>query len=171
MDISIHEAERLERSGRRFVAFAVLAAIVLISSTWMGLFVFLGANSANGTLLDLREEWIPDVEAMQLDFPDLGSLSTVYTADGVVLGQLTERNSQPVPIEEIPDLVIYAVLAAEDDGFMDHGGVDYQSVVRALFADLTGGQTQGGSTITQQVVKQNFVGSEPTLERKVAEAT
>jgi penicillin-binding protein 1A len=171
MDISIHEAERLERSGRRFVAFAALVAIVLISSTWIGLFVFLGANSAHGTLLDLREEWIPDVDAMQLDFPDLGSLSTVYTADGVVLGQLTERNSQPVPIEEIPDLVIYAVLAAEDDGFMDHGGVDYQSVMRALFADLTGAQTQGGSTITQQVVKQNFVGSEPTLERKVAEAT
>jgi penicillin-binding protein 1A len=171
MDITIHEAERIERSGRRFVAVAVLAAIVVISSTWMGLFIFLGANSAQGTLLDLREEWVPDVEAMQLDLPDLGRLSTVYTADGVVLGQLTERNSQPVVLDEIPNLVIAAVLAAEDKDFMDHGGVDYQSVMRALIADLRGGETQGGSTITQQVVKQNFVGSEPTLERKVAEAT
>jgi len=171
MDISIHEAERLERSGRRFVAFAVLAAIVVISSTWMGLFVFLGANSAQGTLIDLREEWIPDVAALQLDLPDLGRLSTVYTADGVVLGQLTERNSQPVPLDEIPNLVIAAVLAAEDEDFMEHGGVDYRAVMRALLADLSGGETQGGSTLTQQVVKQNFVGSEPTLERKVAEAS
>jgi penicillin-binding protein 1A len=171
MDISIHEAERIERSGRRFVAVAVLAAIVVIASTWMGLFVFLGANSAQGTLLDLRDEWVPDVESMQLDLPDLGRLSTVYTADGVVLGQLTERNSQPVLLDEIPNLVIAAVLSAEDEDFMDHGGVDYRSVMRALLADLRGGETQGGSTITQQVVKQNFVGSEPTLERKVAEAT
>lgn len=171
MDISIHEAERIDRSGRRLIAFGVLAAIVLISSTWIGLFVFLGANSAQGTLLDLREEWIPDVATMQLDFPDLGTLSAVYTADGVLLGQLTERNSQPVQFDDIPELVIYAVLAAEDDGFMEHGGVDYQSVMRALIADLRGGDTQGGSTITQQVVKQNFVGSEPTLQRKVAEAT
>ncbi|HSM01178.1 MAG TPA: transglycosylase domain-containing protein, partial [Acidimicrobiia bacterium] len=171
MDITIHEAERIERSGRRFVAVAVLAAIVVISSTWLGLFVFLGANTAQGTLLDLREEWIPDVESMQLDLPDLGRLSTVYTADGVVLGQLTERNSQPVLLDEIPNLVIAAVLAAEDEDFMSHGGVDYQAVMRALIADLRGGETQGGSTITQQVVKQNFVGSEPTLERKVAEAS
>jgi len=171
MDITIHEAERIERSGRRFVAVAVLAAIVVIAATWMGLFVFLGANSAQGTLLDLREEWIPDVEAMQLDLPDLGRLSTVYTSDGVVLGQLTERNSQPVLLDEIPNLVIAAVLAAEDEDFMSHGGVDYQAVMRALIADLRGGDTQGGSTITQQVVKQNFVGSEPTLERKVTEAT
>ena len=171
MDISIHEAERLERSGRRFVAFAVLAAIVVIASTWMGLFVFLSANSAQGTLIDLREEWIPDVAALQLDLPDLGRLSTVYTADGVVLGQLTERNSQPVPLDEIPNLVIAAVLAAEDEDFMEHGGVDYRSVIRALLADLRGGPTQGGSTLTQQIVKQNFIGSEPTLERKVAEAT
>ena len=130
MDITIHEAERIERAGRRFVAVAVLAAIVVIAATWLGLFVFLGANSAHGTLADLRDEWVPDVEAMQLDLPDLGRLSTVLTTDGVVLGQLTERNSQPVLLDEIPNLVIAAVLAAEDEDFMSHGGVDYQSVMR-----------------------------------------
>jgi len=171
MDISIHEAQQIERQGRRFVAFAVLAAIVVISSTWFGLFAFLGANTAQQTLQDFRQSWIPDVEAMTLDLPNLSRLSTVYTADGVLLGELTERNSRPTTLEDIPNLVIGAVLSAEDEDFMTHGGVDYQSVARALLADLRGGNTQGGSTITQQVVKQNFVGAEPSLRRKVAEAT
>lgn len=171
MDISIHEAERIERRGRRLMSGAILGAITLLSATWLGLLVFLGANTARGTLQDLRDYWIPDVEEMTLELPDLSRLSTVYTADGVVLGQLTERNSQPTPLDEIPNLVLGAVLSAEDASFMTHGGIDYQAVIRALLEDLGGGPTQGGSTITQQVVKQNFIGSEPTLERKVAEAS
>jgi penicillin-binding protein 1A len=170
-DITIHQAERYERRGRRFVALAILGAIVIITATWFGLFVFLGTNTAQGTLQDMRDDWIPDVESMVLDLPDLSRLSEVYTADGVLLGKLTERNSQPTTLDEIPNLVIGAVLSAEDADFMEHGGVDYQSVIRALVEDLGGGPTQGGSTITQQVVKQNFVGTEPTLERKVAEAS
>ena len=171
MDISIHEAQQIEQAGRRFTAAAILAAIVVIASSWLGLFVFLGANSAQGTLQDLREAWIPDVESMTLDLPNLSRLSSVYTADRVLLGQLTERNSQPTPFDEIPNLVIGALLSAEDEDFMEHTGVDYQAVARALIEDLSGGAKQGGSTITQQVVKQNFVGSESTLRRKVAEAT
>ncbi|MEE9298093.1 MAG: transglycosylase domain-containing protein [Acidimicrobiia bacterium] len=170
MEFSIHEAERIERRGRRLMSGAILAAIALISATWLGLFAFLGANTAHGTLQDLRDYWLPDVEAMTLELPDLSRLSTVYTADGVVLGQLTERNSQPTPLDDIPNLVLGAVLSAEDADFMTHGGIDYQAIARALIEDLGGGPTQGGSTITQQVVKQNFIGREPSLERKVAEA-
>jgi membrane peptidoglycan carboxypeptidase len=168
--ISIHEAERLERKGRRFIAAAVLAAIAVISSAWFGLLTFLGSNSAWGTLEDLRDQWIPDVSALTLDLPEVSRLSEVYTADGVLLGKLTERNSQPLPLEEMPNLVIGAVLSAEDGDFMEHGGIDYQAVAAALIHDLGGGPTIGGSTLTQQVVKQNFIGTEPTLQRKVAEA-
>ena len=85
MDISIHDAEQIERRGRRLVSGAILGAIALISATWMGLFVFLGANSAHGTLQDLRDVWIPDVESMTLELPNLSRLSGVYTADGVLL--------------------------------------------------------------------------------------
>jgi membrane peptidoglycan carboxypeptidase len=148
----------------------ILGAITLISASWMGLFVFLGANSAHGTLQDLRGDWIPNVEGLTLELPDLSRLSAVYTADGVLLGELTERNSQPVQLDDIPNLVIGAVLSAEDADFMTHGGIDYEAVARAVIEDLGGGPRQGGSTITQQVVKQNFIGSEPTLERKIAEA-
>ncbi len=171
MNISIHEAERIDRRGRRLMAGAILGVIALVGSTWIGLAAFLGANTAHGTLQELRNYWIPDVEAMTLELPDLSRLSTVYTADGVVLGQLTERNSQPATLDEIPNLVIGATLSAEDADFMTHGGIDYQAIARAFMEDFGGGPTQGGSTITQQVVKQNFIGNEPTLERKVAEAS
>lgn len=170
MDSPIREAERLEREGKGFVASAILAGIAVVAATWMGLFVFLGANAAHGTLEDLRAEWIPDVRSMELDLPDLSRLSEVYTADGVLLGKLTERNSQPVAFADIPTLVLAAALSAEDRNFMTHTGVDYRAVARAFLRDIGGGPTEGGSTITQQVVKLNFVGTEPTLRRKVAEA-
>ncbi len=170
MEISIHEAERLEQKGRRLTAAAFLAAVVAVAASWVALVGFLGANSAHGTIQDLRREWIPDVGAMVLDLPDLSRLSSVYTADGVLLGQLTERNSQPTVFDEIPNLVIGAVLSAEDGDFMVHSGINFRSIARAVIEDIGGGPRQGGSTITQQVVKLNFVGTESTLQRKVAEA-
>jgi hypothetical protein len=109
MDISIQEAEHAEQKGRRLTAAAILAALTVVGSSWFALITFLGANSAHGTIEDLRERWIPDVGSMVLDLPDLSRLSSVYTADGVLLGQLTERNSQPTVFDEIPNLVIGAV--------------------------------------------------------------
>jgi penicillin-binding protein 1A len=171
MEISIHQAERNDRRGRRLIAVAVLAAIAVIASSWVGLLVFLGGNAAAGSLNDLSRAWIPGVASLPLDLPNLGRLSEVYTADGVLLGQLTERNSQPIPLEEIPDLVVAAVLSAEDADFWTHPGIDHRSIIRALVSNVGGGNaSQGGSTITQQVVKLNFIGTEPTLRRKVSEA-
>ncbi len=171
MEISIHQAERIDRRGRRLIAVAVLAAIAVIASSWVGLLFFLGGNAAAGSLDDLSRAWIPSVASLPLDLPDLGRLSEVYTADGVRLGQLTERNSQPIPLEAIPDLVVAAVLSAEDADFWTHPGIDHRSIIRALVSNVGGGTaSQGGSTITQQVVKLNFIGTEPTLRRKVSEA-
>jgi penicillin-binding protein 1A len=171
MEISIHQAERADCHGRRAIAAMALAVVVFLASGWFGLLAFLGGNAASGTLADLRNTWIPDVQSMPLHLPDLSRLSEVYTTDGVLLGQLTERNSQPVPIDEVPDLVVGAILSAEDTEFWKHNGVDYRAIARAVVSDIGGGITaQGGSTITQQVVKLNFIGTEPTLRRKVAEA-
>ena len=172
MEISIHQAERIDRRGRRLLAVAVLAAIAVIASAWVGLLAFLSGNAAAGSLDDVSRDWIPDVSAMPLHLPDLGRLSEVYTSDGVRLGLLTERNSQPVPLSEIPDLVVAAIVSAEDADFWTHSGIDHGSIFRALVSNVGGGSaTQGGSTITQQVVKLNFIGTEPTLRRKVSEAT
>ena len=83
--------------------------------------------------------------------------------------QVEER--RPVTVGELPDRVVKAVLAAEDDGFFTHPGVSPTGIVRALWTNLRGGElAQGGSTITQQLVKNVYLSSKRTLRRKAKEA-
>ncbi len=75
-----------------------------------------------------------------------------------------------VKAADIPDVMRDAITSAEDERFFDHKGVDPIATVRAAFRDLTGGAVQGGSTLTQQYVKNAYVGNERTALRKVREA-
>jgi len=170
MDQNIHLAERGERRGRRLTSLAFLAVAALLGASLVGLFSFLEADAAFGTIEDLEDRWLCDPDQFVLEFPAVGSLSEVYTSDGVLLGKLSERNSQPISLDDVPQTVIDAVLAAEDAEFYEHSGIDYTAIVRAAFEIYQGGNLQGGSTITQQVVKQNFLSAEQTLERKICEA-
>ncbi len=170
MEPEIRATERSERRRRRLPALIGLAVIAVVGATWVGLFGFLGANSAFGTVQTVSNKYLCDTSAYDLEFPDLSSLSTVRTADGVVLGQLTERNSMPVTLEETPDLVVAALLSAEDKAFYEHEGIDFSAIGRAAIGKLTGNSSGGGSTITQQVVKQNFLSDAYTIERKICEA-
>jgi penicillin-binding protein 1A len=170
MDQNIHLAERKERRGRRVTSLALLGAAALLGASLVGLFSFLEADAAFGTIEDLEDRWLCDSDQFVLEFPAVGSLSEVYTSDGVLLGKLSERNSQPVSLDDIPQTVIDAVLAAEDADFFEHSGIDHIAIMRAALEIVKGGNIQGGSTITQQVVKQNFLTTEQTLERKICEA-
>ena len=76
----------------------------------------------------------------------------------------------PVRLDAVPPMVVRAVLAAEDRHFYTHGGIDPVAIVRAAISDVRGRSLQGGSTITQQYVKQAYLSSERTLTRKVREA-
>ncbi len=166
----IHELERRDVSRRWFVALATLLSIALLSSTWIGLFSFFGTNSAYGIFNDLERKYVPEVDDLLLDLPDLSQVSRIFTLDDVLLAELHDgKNSEPVRYEELPDIVIKAVLAAEDAEFFEHEGVDFAAIGGAAIDNLRG-VTRGGSTITQQVVKQNFVGDEVTLQRKIQEA-
>ena len=166
MDPNIHEAHRIDRKRRRLPGLILLAVLTVVGAGWLGLFGFLSSTAALGTVEDLEAQYFCDVMVMDLSFPDVSSLSSVTTDDGVELGKLSERNSQPIPLDEIPDLVLGALLSAEDRSFYEHEGVDFKAIVRAAIA---GGET-GASTITQQVVKQNYLTAERTLERKICEA-
>src|SRR3954464_4214211 len=82
-----------------------------------------------------------------------------------------EQDRVNVTLDQVPPVMIDAVLAAEDRTFFDHGGVDPWGTARALWADLRNqGSTQGGSTITQQYVKNVYLSSERTFSRKIKEA-
>ena len=166
MDPNIHEAHRRDRRRRRLPSLLLLTIIVIVGASWIGLFGFLGSTSAMGTVQEVEERFLCDISNIELAFPDVSRLSAVETSDGVELGKLSERNSQPIPIDEIPELVVNALLSAEDKSFYEHDGVDFLAVFRAA----TSGGESGASTITQQVVKQNFLSSDRTIERKICEA-
>ena len=167
----IHELEHRERRGRWFVALATLLSIAVIASTWVGLFSFMGANAAFGTFQDLEQKYIPHVDSQLLELPDLSRVSEMYALDGTKLAELHDgRVSEPTPYDEIPELVVNAVLAAEDADFFQHEGIDVVAIASAFIDNLRYDTTRGGSTITQQVVKKVFVGEEISYERKIIEA-
>ena len=170
MDPSIHLVERRERRGKRVASLAMIAVIVVLGASLFGMFAFLETNAAFGTVQDVSDSLICDPDDYDLSFPALGSLSQVYTSDGVLLGKITERNSQPVPIDEIPDIVRNAVVSAEDGDFYEHEGIDFSSILSAAIDNARYEGTRGGSTITQQIIKKNVLSDEITLDRKICEA-
>lgn len=95
----------------------------------------------------------------------------VLSADGKLIAEFGEMRRLPVKIENVPARLKNAVLAAEDDDFYHHGGVDWSGTLRAaIHVVLSGGKkTQGGSTITQQVARNFFLSSQKTYTRKITE--
>jgi penicillin-binding protein 1A len=102
----------------------------------------------------------------------IGQNSFVYAADGTLLGSIpAERNRQPVSLPKISPWMVKAVIATEDKRFYQHGGVDYEGILRAAYRDATRGKVvEGGSTLEQQVVRNLYISREKTLTRKIKEA-
>src|SRR5687768_1074218 len=117
-----------------------------------------------------------------LAYPNLPSLQAlteyqpkiplrIYTAEGVLIGEFGEERRAVVAIGEVPEALKNAIIAAEDERFYEHAGIDYLGVLRAAYANLVaGGRRQGASTITMQVARNFFLSSEKTLTRKLYEA-
>src|SRR5690606_34720697 len=94
----------------------------------------------------------------------------VYTADGVLIGEFGEERRTFVRIEDVPDVMKHAVVAAEDARFFEHAGVDLVGVGRAALANLSaGGTEQGASTLTMQLAREFFLSPERTYTRKIIE--
>jgi penicillin-binding protein 1A len=94
----------------------------------------------------------------------------VYSRSGGLIAQIGEQRRIPVTYEQIPDVVKHAFLAAEDDRFFEHHGIDYIGVVRAALVDLiSGNKTQGASTITMQAARNMFLTFDKTIRRKLQE--
>jgi len=94
----------------------------------------------------------------------------VYTDDYSLISEFGEQRRIPITLGEVPDQMIKAILAAEDDRFYQHPGVDWQGILRAaLHLIKTGDKTQGGSTITMQVARNFFLSREKTYLRKLNE--
>ena len=102
----------------------------------------------------------------------IGQNSFLYAADGSLLGAIpAERNRQPVPLARMSRWLPAATVAIEDRRFYEHGGLDAEGIARALWANLRARElVQGGSTITQQLVRNLYISRERTVRRKLKEA-
>ncbi|MFN7094819.1 MAG: transglycosylase domain-containing protein, partial [Burkholderiales bacterium] len=95
----------------------------------------------------------------------------VYSADGELLGQFGQEHRIFISFNHTPTMLINAILAAEDERFYHHGGIDYLGVIRALLSNVLSGHLQSGaSTITMQVARNFFLSSQKTFSRKFNEA-
>src|SRR4051795_9759634 len=148
------------RIGRRLLlAFAVVVTVALI-----------GAASVGGDIASIAAS-APDINPLK-PF-DKGSVSEIFAADGSRLGYVQSSEIRtPITWDDMPVALRQATVAIEDKRFYEHHGVDYEGVIRAGWKNLTSGKTvQGGSTITQQLVRALYI-KDPKrdFKRKIREA-
>src|SRR5699024_8087225 len=153
MDYMTRSEKRKQRRLSNIKKIGVIFLVLLCFTIFSYLFVRLGGKL------------IVDEEYLTLD-----ATRTIETADGTVIGTLYVENRVPVSSHEIPNHVQDAFIAIEDRRFYEHHGLDFKSIVRAIYRDLgAGSKVEGASTITQQLSKNLFLKSETTCVRKIKE--
>jgi len=152
--------------------------MVKIAERWfvMAGVALLGAIALAGLVVAIYAAWVLH------DMPDASELADyrpatatrVYAGDGTLIGEFSDQRRIYVTYEQVPQTVVHAFLAAEDQNFFSHGGIDVSGIGRAMFKNvfnvLSGRRLEGGSTITQQVAKNVLLTSETSLNRKLKEA-
>jgi len=131
------------------------------------LVTFLGAYALACSYVYLVPS-LPSVDAMRN--AELQVPLRVFTRSGALIAQIGEQRRIPVSYDQIPELVKRAFVAAEDERFFEHHGIDYFGVIRAAIVDvISGHKTQGASTITMQAARNMFLSLDKTLRRKLQE--
>ena len=153
-----HRRRQQQRHRRRLTLVAVLVILVV------------GAIAAAG--ITGAATVAPRCDLDSLRPVQIGQNSFVYAADGSLLGSIpAEKNRQPVPLHRISKWMRLSTIAIEDRRFYEHSGIDLEGIARALAADVRAGRVvEGGSTITQQLVRNLYISREVTFERKLIEA-
>ena len=151
-----------------------MGSLIQMSNRWWAFPIVLAVSTALAGVLLLAF-------AAAIIYPGLPSLETltdyqpkiplrVFSADGKLIAEFGEERRAMVRIGDVPQPLTQAILAAEDERFYQHSGVDYVGVARAAFSNfISGGVRQGASTITMQVARNFFLSKEKTLTRKFNE--
>jgi penicillin-binding protein 1A len=154
--------------GRLVLIVALISGVALVASVALLPLVVPAGGLARDTANKLG-----DVPPLAEALPDPAQRSVIYAADGKteMATIWLDENRRVVRLKDIPKRVRNAVLAIEDDRFFQHDGVDFRGIARAAVADLRSGRiAQGGSTLTQQLVKLTVTGNSRTIDRKLREA-
>jgi len=145
------------------------------SLRWLSLVFFaligtlLAALALVGIFIILAYPQLPSLDALTDYQPKIPL--RIYSSDGFLIGEFGEERRHVVKVQDLPTHLKQAILAAEDERFYHHSGVDTLGILRAAYSNLvSGGKRQGASTITMQVARNFFLSSEKTLTRKLYEA-
>ena len=173
----VSEEKKSDGTGGRILSIlgSILVAIKGILNTLFilgfigGLF---GAGVALGYGVALFDKAkVPPAEDLVKQVKNISSISEIVYADGSVIASIeSDLLRTSVSSEEISDNLKKAIVATEDEHFLEHNGVVPKAVIRATLGTFAGlGSSSGGSTLTQQLIKQQVVGDAPTLARKATE--
>ncbi len=144
---------------------AVFKFFVYLFSTAVVLGVLAGALYIGSIYISIKGDFNKIVNVNMLPLP-----TKVYSADGKLIAKFGLQNRIPVKLSQISPWMKYAILAAEDARFYEHGAIDIVGIMRALAVDIMSGRiVQGGSTITQQLVKNVYLTPSRTIKRKLKE--
>ena len=155
---------RVQKKRRRHAAIVAIVLVLVVGGIVAVGFGGAAAFESSCSLSELRPVSTG---------PQGGPANTfVYAANGSLLGSIpAEKNRQPVALSQMSPWMAKATVAIEDRRFYKHGGVDYKGIVRAAIRDLRAGKVvQGGSTITQQLVRNLYISRQRTFQRKIKEA-
>jgi penicillin-binding protein 1A len=160
--IALRRARRRRKGPRRRVVLAAFVVVVVLVAAALAGAAFTGRALVFGScdLASLRPV-------------ALGSNSFLFASDGSLLGVIpSATNRQPLRLDKMSPWLPKATVAIEDNRFWEHGALDYEGIARALYKDVNAGRiVEGGSTITQQLVRNLYIGkAQQTLSRKVKEA-
>lgn len=145
---------------RKLNPFRLLLLILII--------LFLAASIAGVGIVFAS---VRDMPALSQSSLQSGASTLIYDKDGVLITKVGIKNNVPVEIKDIPPVVKNAFMAVEDPGFYQHHGISVRGIARAAWSDISSASIrEGGSTITQQLVKISFLSPEQTFKRKIQEA-
>ena len=168
-----------KKTKTKLTIWTIFANILLgIKATFNTLFIlaFIGGLLGSGVVLGYAvslfdQVSVPQTEDLLKQVNNISSISEIRYADGSMIGAIeSDLLRTSVSSEDISDNLKQAIVATEDEHFAEHNGVVPKAVIRASLGNFIGlGSSSGGSTLTQQLIKQQVVGDAPTLARKASE--
>ena len=172
-------SKKKKKTKTKLTIWTIFANILLgIKATFNTLFIlaFIGGLLGSGVVLGYAvslfdQVSVPQTEDLLKQVNNISSISEIRYADGSMIGAIeSDLLRTSVSSEDISDNLKQAIVATEDEHFAEHNGVVPKAVIRASLGNFIGlGSSSGGSTLTQQLIKQQVVGDAPTLARKATE--
>ncbi len=162
--------KRLFKSFR--ITYQVVWNLLLIFFIgFISLMLFVGAAGAGFFASLVMDEPIRGKEEMRMDIYNYEEISEIYFANGVYLGDLpSELERREINLEDVSQHLINAIIATEDEYFFEHDGIVPKAILRATYQEFSNSSVQtGGSTLTQQLIKNQILTSEVSFDRKAAE--